>query len=75
MRVAPAGVPVFNPAFDVTPAKYITAIVTEEGLCYPPFDLTLRAAKEKAEARAKAAWVSKLEAVKAAAAAETAAAR
>ena len=43
----------FNPAFDVTPHKYITAIITEEGVCYPPFEKSLRAAKEKAELRIK----------------------
>ncbi len=37
-RVAPEGVPVFNPAFDVTPAHYITAIITEEGVLRPPYD-------------------------------------
>lgn len=31
--MAPAGVKVFNPAFDVTEAKYITAIITEKGIC------------------------------------------
>ena len=35
--IAPEGVPVYNPAFDVTPHRYITGIVTEEGICYPPF--------------------------------------
>lgn len=64
-RVAPEGVPVFNPAFDVTPAKYITAIITEEGVCYRPFAASLRAAKEKAEARASAVWHAKLNALKA----------
>jgi methylthioribose-1-phosphate isomerase len=49
--VAPKGVPVFNPGFDVTPSKYITAIITEEGICYPPFSLSLRKAKEAAEKR------------------------
>ncbi|MCS6828205.1 MAG: S-methyl-5-thioribose-1-phosphate isomerase [Caldilinea sp.] len=49
--IAPAGVPVYNPAFDVTPHRYITAIITEEGVCLPPFDLSLRRAKEAAEAR------------------------
>jgi len=34
---APRGVKAFNPAFDVTPSKYITAIVTEKGIIYPPF--------------------------------------
>ncbi|MCG2879733.1 MAG: S-methyl-5-thioribose-1-phosphate isomerase [Vulcanisaeta sp.] len=31
-------VPVFNPVFDVTPPKYITALITEKGIIYPPFD-------------------------------------
>jgi methylthioribose-1-phosphate isomerase len=34
-------VEVRNPAFDVTPAKYITAIVTERGVCKPPFETSL----------------------------------
>jgi len=37
-RTAPQGVKVYNPAFDVTKAKYITAIITEEGVIYPPFE-------------------------------------
>ena len=35
--VAPEGTPVFNPAFDVTPARYITGIVTESGVFRPPY--------------------------------------
>jgi methylthioribose-1-phosphate isomerase len=35
VRVAPEGVDVLNPSFDVTPARYITAIVTEEGVWKP----------------------------------------
>ncbi len=35
-RVAPRDVPVYNPAFDVTPAKYVSAIVTERGVLRPP---------------------------------------
>ena len=31
-------VKVFNPVFDITPPKYITAIITEKGIIYPPFD-------------------------------------
>ncbi len=31
-----------NPAFDVTPAAYITAIITERGVCRPPFDKCLK---------------------------------
>jgi len=49
VQVAPDGVRVFNPAFDVTPYRYLTGIITEEGICYPPFDVSLRAAKERAE--------------------------
>ncbi|HIE33420.1 MAG TPA: S-methyl-5-thioribose-1-phosphate isomerase [Thermodesulfobacteriaceae bacterium] len=36
-RVAPCGVSAVNPAFDVTPAKFVTAIITEKGLIYPPY--------------------------------------
>ncbi|MCF6157209.1 MAG: S-methyl-5-thioribose-1-phosphate isomerase [wastewater metagenome] len=35
-RTAPEGVKVFNPAFDVTPAKNITAIITEKGVIHKP---------------------------------------
>jgi methylthioribose-1-phosphate isomerase len=52
--VAPEGVPIYNPAFDVTPHRYLTGIVTEEGICYPPFRESLRRAKEAAEARIRA---------------------
>ena len=37
VRVAPEGVRVFSPAFDVTPNKFISAIVTEKGVLRPPF--------------------------------------
>ncbi|HZJ87529.1 MAG TPA: S-methyl-5-thioribose-1-phosphate isomerase [Sphaerochaeta sp.] len=37
IRVAPRGVAVYNPAFDVTSAKYITAIITEDGILTPPY--------------------------------------
>jgi methylthioribose-1-phosphate isomerase len=40
-RISPADVHAFNPAFDVTPAKYITAIITERGVAYPPFKESL----------------------------------
>ncbi len=33
--IAPKGVKVLNPAFDVTPAEYVTAIITEQGVCRP----------------------------------------
>jgi methylthioribose-1-phosphate isomerase len=41
-RIAPEGIGVFNPAFDVTPASLITAIITEKGVHKPPFDVSLR---------------------------------
>ncbi len=40
-QVAPAGAKVRNPSFDVTPAKYITAIITERGVYRAPFDASL----------------------------------
>lgn len=39
VRTAPEGFPVHNPAFDVTPAELVTAIVTERGIARPPYDL------------------------------------
>ena len=36
-RVAPAGVSVYNPAFDVTPAELITAIITDRGIARTPY--------------------------------------
>ncbi|MBI4188866.1 MAG: S-methyl-5-thioribose-1-phosphate isomerase [Chloroflexi bacterium] len=37
VSIAPEGIEVENPAFDVTPAKYITAIITERGIIRKPF--------------------------------------
>lgn len=54
--IAPADTPIYNPAFDVTPHRYLTGIVTEEGICHPPFTESLRRAKTAAEARVAAAW-------------------
>ncbi|WP_281246356.1 S-methyl-5-thioribose-1-phosphate isomerase [Desulfoscipio geothermicus] len=36
-RVAPEGVKVWNPAFDVTPARLVTAIITDRGVARPPY--------------------------------------
>jgi len=41
-RVAPEGAKARNPAFDVTPNRLITAIVTENGIVRPPFDVNLK---------------------------------
>ncbi len=45
--MAPEGVKVYNPAFDVTGEQFITAFVTEHGILYPPFARSLRACKEE----------------------------
>lgn len=41
IRIAPSGVAVLNPAFDVTPHEYITAIITERGVLSPPYEESL----------------------------------
>ena len=41
-RIAPDGIPAYNPAFDVTPANYVTAIVTEKGVLRPPYPAAIR---------------------------------
>jgi methylthioribose-1-phosphate isomerase len=43
VRVAPPGVGVRNPAFDVTPARYVSAIITERGIARPPYTESLAA--------------------------------
>jgi methylthioribose-1-phosphate isomerase len=42
VQVTPHGVAIENPAFDVTPAKYIAAIVTERGVLRAPFNASIR---------------------------------
>jgi methylthioribose-1-phosphate isomerase len=46
-QITPDGTPVGNPAFDVTPAKYITAFITEDGIVFPPFEENLAKLFEK----------------------------
>jgi methylthioribose-1-phosphate isomerase len=41
-RTAPQGVKVYNPAFDVTPQEYVTAIITEKGIVRPPYNVNLK---------------------------------
>lgn len=41
VQTAPSSVDVFNPAFDVTPNKYITGIITELGILRPPYELSI----------------------------------
>ncbi len=51
IRIAPEGTAVRNPAFDVTPAELITAIVTEEGALRAPYGTALRSAMDSRNAR------------------------
>jgi methylthioribose-1-phosphate isomerase len=41
-QLTPNGVGIENPAFDVTPARYVTAIITERGVLQAPYDQSLR---------------------------------
>ena len=41
--MAPSGVKCFNPAFDVTDHSLLTGIITEKGICRPPFSQSLAA--------------------------------
>ncbi len=50
-QIAPTGVDVRNPAFDVTPAKYITAIITERGVARAPYTESLKALAQAATAK------------------------
>ena len=56
-QIAPQGARALNPAFDVTPAEYITAIITEEGIARPPYRESLgrmaAGAEEKRQCPAK----------------------
>jgi methylthioribose-1-phosphate isomerase len=36
-RTAPEGIKVYNPAFDITPSEYVTAIITEKGIIRAPY--------------------------------------
>ena len=46
-RTAPAGTPVWNPSFDITPAELISGIITDAGMVRPPYDKNLRKIFEK----------------------------
>jgi methylthioribose-1-phosphate isomerase len=47
--IAPEGVEAAHPAFDVTPARYVTAIITERGVVRAPYERSLVAAVHQAE--------------------------
>jgi len=49
-RLAPLGVAVRNPAFDITPHRYVTAIISEAGVAWPPYVESLRRLAEAARA-------------------------
>ena len=51
VRIAPEKCQVYNPAFDMTPSKYVTGIITEEGICYPPFEISLRRAVMRSKSK------------------------
>ncbi len=42
-KIAPDRIPTYNPAFDVTPAEYITAFITEKGIIKPDYSKNLKA--------------------------------
>jgi methylthioribose-1-phosphate isomerase len=48
VRVAPEGATVRNLAFDVTPARLVTGVITERGIFRPPYEVSLRSAFEPA---------------------------
>jgi len=50
-QLTPHGVGIENPAFDVTPARYVTAIITERGVLRPPYTKSLGAIEAAALSR------------------------
>ena len=62
VATAPPGVPALNPSFDVTPSRYITAIITEEAVCRPPYLESLRASLKLAAGairRGEGVWMNR----------------
>jgi methylthioribose-1-phosphate isomerase len=51
VAVAPSDIRVENPAFDVTPARYVTAIITEHGVARTPYEESLKRLGRIASAR------------------------
>jgi methylthioribose-1-phosphate isomerase len=45
-QMVPDGVEIENPAFDVTPAKYVAAIITERGIARDPYPESLKKLSE-----------------------------
>jgi len=48
-QMTPHGVAIENPAFDVTPAKYVTAIITERGVLSAPFNESIQRMAQQSE--------------------------
>jgi methylthioribose-1-phosphate isomerase len=48
-QMTPHGVAIENPAFDVTPAKYVTAIITERGVLRAPYNESIEQMAHQAE--------------------------
>ncbi|MDD2296861.1 MAG: S-methyl-5-thioribose-1-phosphate isomerase [Sphaerochaetaceae bacterium] len=48
-QIAPDGMEVYNPAFDVTPHQNITGIITEKGILYPPFGERIKQIQKEME--------------------------
>jgi methylthioribose-1-phosphate isomerase len=44
ISIVPADYPAQNPAFDMTPGRYTTGVITENGIVYPPYSINLRKA-------------------------------
>ena len=57
IKVTPEGVEVENPAFDVTPHKFVTAIITERGVARPPFQQSLAQMAQGAAEEISAAFI------------------
>jgi methylthioribose-1-phosphate isomerase len=50
-QIAPSGIGVANPAFDVTPHRLVSAIITDSGVAREPYDINLKALAERDDAR------------------------
>ncbi|MBW1829787.1 MAG: S-methyl-5-thioribose-1-phosphate isomerase, partial [Deltaproteobacteria bacterium] len=43
LKIGPSQVRAINPVFDITPAKYVSAIITEKGIIRPPYRKEIKA--------------------------------
>jgi len=49
-QIGPTGVKAFNPVFDITPSRYLSAIITEAGIIRPPFRKGIREVLNRSQA-------------------------